>query len=75
MRFTFTERHLILMVITSESLQNLQNIVNAVVIKVDCVKECLSSITVYPLQKTAAAVFFKDYFLGVLFPLIYSDSR
>lgn len=36
MRITFTERHLILMVITAESLQNPQNIVNAAVIKVDC---------------------------------------
>lgn len=35
-RITFTERHLILMLITGERLQNLQNIVNAVVIKVDC---------------------------------------
>lgn len=35
-RITFTERHLILMVITGERLQNLQNIINAVVIKVDC---------------------------------------
>ena len=33
---TFAERHLILMVITGESLQNLQNIVNVVDIKVDC---------------------------------------
>lgn len=35
-RITFTERHLILMVKTGERLQNLQNIVNVVVIKVDC---------------------------------------
>lgn len=45
-RITFTERHLILIVITGESLQNLQTIVNAAVIKVDLpvsVKECLSS--------------------------------
>lgn len=34
-KITFPERHL-MMVITRESLQNITNIVNAVVIKIDC---------------------------------------
>lgn len=34
-RLTFTERHIILMFIISESLQNLPNIVNSAVIKAD----------------------------------------